>query len=540
MPAGDSPQHPLQALYAQVAGCAERCGAAGIAENIRLTAPPRGQAGDYATQAGFIMAPMLHCSPRNAAEQLAACLAHQSSIDEAVVAGAGFVNLTMSDEWYAAELAYIEAMGDQYGAGGADPAERVLVEFVSANPTGPLTLASGRHAAYGDALTRILAYRGHQVEREYYFNDAGRQIQMLGASVQARARGEAVPEDGYHGEYITELAAQIPHLASMEPGTAEAAAMEILMADIRGTLDRYGVQFDRYFSERDLHTAEGIDAAYDQLRKHDAVYERDGALWLRSSAYGDDQDRVLRRSDGSEGYLMADIAYFRHKRGRGHERCIDILGADHHGHSKKMAAAIAALGDDPSHFENPILQMVNLTEEGNVVKMGKRSGKFVTLAEVIDDIGVDTTRYFMLQRSGDSPIDIDLDLARQESTENPVHYIKYAHARAHSLLQAVASCQSDSLPLLHASEKRLIAECARWEEVVNRAACERAPHMVATYALELSQYFTSFYHECHVANALDAERAFRLRLVGVAKTRIATALDLLGIEAPDYMAKTAE
>jgi arginyl-tRNA synthetase len=321
----------------------------------------------------------------------------------------------------------------------------------------------------------------------------------------------------------------------MEPRAVEEAAMGILMEDIRGTLDRYGVEFDQYFSERELHTPEYIGATYQLLREHDAVYERDGALWLRSSAYGDDKDRVLRRSDGSEGYLMADIAYFRHKRARAHERCIDILGADHHGHTQKMSAAICALGDDPTRFENPILQMVNLTEGGKVVKMGKRSGKFVTLGEVIDDIGVDTTRYFMLQRSGDSPISIDLDLARQESSENPVHYIKYAHARAHSILQAVPASPLRELPRLQPAEKRLIAECARWEEVVNRAGNERAPHMVASYALELSQSFTAFYHECRVADAPEAEQAFRRQLVSVARERIATALDLLGIQAPERM-----
>jgi arginyl-tRNA synthetase len=424
--------------------------------------------------------------------------------------------------------------------------ERVNVEYVSANPTGPLTAASGRHAAYGDALSRLLALAGHEVTREYYFNDAGSQVDRLGASVRARARGEPVPEDGYQGDYVAELAERIPGAAEGDPSELGHQAAGLLMEAIQRTLEAYRVDFDVYFSEARLHAGDPspIDIGYQRLREQGHLYESEGALWLRTTTFGDDKDRVLERSTGAPTYFAADVAYQEDKFRRGFERLIYVLGADHHGYIARLKSITTALGEDPEKVEIPILQFVHVVEGGGRKGMSKRRGDFVTLDELIESIGVDATRWFMISRSHDSTIDLDLELARRQDPENPVYYVQYAHARIASILRRageadVTAALGAAPPAgleLHPSERELIRRLLSFPAEMREAADRRAPHRVATYALELGQAFAAFYRDAPVLNAEDPGlRAFRLQLCVVAQRTLATALTLLGVSAPEHM-----
>ncbi|HUA70864.1 MAG TPA: arginine--tRNA ligase [Solirubrobacteraceae bacterium] len=503
--------------------------------------------GDYSTNAAMLLAPVLSTPPRAIAERIAAELSSTlgDQLDRAEVAGPGFVNLWLSDAWHRRALRSVLDAGEQFGAGGADPAERISVEFVSANPTGPLVAASGRHAAYGDALARILQHQGHSVATEYYFNDAGNQIRLLGASVQARARGEEVPEGGYQGSYVADLAASIPGAAEADLDQVARAAVDILLAQIKATLDRYGVVFDVYFSERTLHegSPSQLQRALALLEQVGHVYHADSAMWLRTTSFGDDKDRVVVRSNGEPTYLAADIAYLENKRERGFERLMVPVGSDHAGYVRAMKAAMAALGGDPDKVELPLLQFVHLVEGGEVFAMSKRRGDFVTLDELLDEIGVDATRYFMLQRSHDRTIELDLDLARKQSRENPVYYIQYAHARIASMLRrfpsgrvdAALAAGWDSVPL-ESQERDLIKKLVAFPGEVAEAAERRAPHRIAGYALELAQDFTAFYEACRVVGATpESVESQRVALSVAARTTIALALQLLGVSAPDAM-----
>ncbi len=504
--------------------------------------------GDYSTNAAMLLAPVLGSSPRVIAEQLRAELIGLlgDDLERAEVAGPGFLNLVLSDAWHRGALRSVVAAGDRFGAGGADPVERISVEFVSANPTGPLVAASGRHAAYGDALSRILEHYGHPVEREYYFNDAGNQIRLLGESVRARARGEDVPEGGYHGSYVAELAAQIPGAAS-EASDSDVArsAVELLLAQIKATLDRYGVVFDVYFSERTLHegSPSPLQRALALLEQVGHVYHSDGAMWLRTTSFGDDKDRVVVRSNGEPTYLAADIAYMENKRERGFERQLVPVGSDHSAYVRAMKAAMEALGGDPDTVELPLLQFVHLVEGGEVSAMSKRRGDFVMLDELLDEIGVDATRYFMLQRSHDRTIELDLDLARKQSRENPVYYIQYAHARIASMLRRFpAGRVSDALGAdwgsvaLADAERDLIKKLVAFPGEIAEAVERRAPHRIAGYALELAQDFTTFYEACKVVGATpEAVESLRVALSVATQTTIALSLGLLGVSAPDAM-----
>ena len=438
------------------------------------------------------------------------------------------------------------AAGDRFGAGGADPAERVLVEFVSANPTGPLVAASGRHAAYGDALARILSHHGHTVSREYYFNDAGNQIRLLGASVRARARGEEVPEGGYQGDYVMELAASIPGAADRDVDELAHDAVEVLLGLIKATLERYGVVYDTFFSERTLHAGSpsGVERALSVLREAGHLYRSDGAEWLRTTDFGDDKDRVVLRSSGEPTYLAADIAYIQNKRERGFERQLLPVGADHHAYVRELKAAMAALGGDPETLEVPLLQFVHLVEGGETAAMSKRRGEFVTLDELLDEIGVDATRFFMLQRSHDRTLDLDLGVARQQSMENPVYYVQYAHARIASMLRklpsgrvaAAGDAASWGSAELHPSERGLIKKLLSLPEEIAEAADRRAPHRIAGYAHELAQEFTAFYRDCKVVGISPASvESFRIALSVAAQRGIALSLSLLGVSAPESM-----
>ena len=404
-----------------------------------LERPRRKGMGDYSSNAAMLLAPVLSAPPREIAERIAAELraALGEELERVEVAGPGFLNLVLTDAWHRRALRSVLDAGDAFGAGGAERPERILIEFVSANPTGPLVAASGRHAAYGDALARILEHHGHAVAREYYFNDAGNQIHLLGESVQARARGEEVPEGGYQGEYVADLAGEIPGAAQGDVDEVAARAVELLLARIKATLERYGVHFGRYFSERTLHAGSPspLEQALAVLERSGQVYRADGALWLRTTSFGDDKDRVVVRSNGQPTYLAADIAYMQNKRDRGYERQLVPVGSDHTAYVREMKAAMAALGGDPDTVELPLLQFVHLISGGEAFAMSKRRGDFVTLDDLLDAIGVDATRFFMLRSSHDRTIDLDVELARRQSRENPVYYVQYAHARIASMLR---------------------------------------------------------------------------------------------------------
>jgi arginyl-tRNA synthetase len=544
-------EEPLTRLAGSVATAAATVSGAAArpATPIRLERTKHESQGDYSTNAGMLLATGLRLSPRVVAERIGAELQNvlAEDLDRAEVAGPGFLNLVMSDAWHRRALASILEADQRMGAGGADPAERIVIEFVSANPTGPLVAASGRHAAYGDALARILAHHGHIVFREYYFNDAGNQIRLLGESVRARARGEEVPEGGYQGEYVAELAASIPGAAEEEVDVLAATAVELLLARIKATLERYGVRFDRFFSERTLHSGSpsAVERTLATLKQAGHTYRADGAAWLRTTTFGDDKDRVVVRSNGEPTYLAADIAYLQDKRERGFERQLVPVGSDHHAYVRELKAAMAALGGDPDAVEIPILQFVHLVAGGEVYAMSKRRGDFVTLDDLLDEIGVDATRFFMLQRSHDRTLELDVELARKQSEENPVYYVQYAHARIASMLRRfsedrVASAVADpgqwGTERLHNSERNLIKKLVAFPDEIAEASLRRAPHRITAYTLELGREFTAFYRDCHVVGATpESVESFRVALSVAAQRTIALSLWLLGVSAPESM-----
>jgi arginyl-tRNA synthetase len=514
-----------------------------------LDRPRRKGLGDYSTNAAMLLAPVLGAPPREIAGRIAGELEGLlgDDLQRVEVAGPGFLNLVLSDGWHERALRWVLDAGERFGAGGAERPERILIEFVSANPTGPLVAASGRHAAYGDALARILEHHGHSVDREYYFNDAGNQIRLLGESVRARARGEEVPEGGYQGDYVAELAASIPGAADADVDELARAAVDLLLAQIKGTLERYGVHFDVFFSERTVHigSPSPLERALAVLEESGHVYRSEGALWLRTTDFGDDKDRVVVRSNGQPTYLAADIAYMQNKRERGFELELVPVGSDHAAYVREMKAAMAALGGDPDTVELPLLQFVHLVEGGEVFAMSKRRGDFVTLDDLLDAIGVDATRFFMLRSSHDRTIELDVELARKQSRENPVYYIQYAHARIASMLRrlpeerasgALAADWGLASTPLEDIERDLIKKLLAFPDEVAEAALRRAPHRITGYALELAQDFTAFYERCRVIGVSpEALESLRVALSAATQRTIALALGLLGVSAPDAM-----
>jgi arginyl-tRNA synthetase len=542
---------PLDDLAATVraAAAAIRGEGAGASGQLKVERSKRDEQGDYSTNAAMLLAPVLSAPPREIAQRIGVELESTlgEDLDHWEVAGPGFVNLFMSDAWQRRALASILAAGDRLGAGGADPAQRILTEFVSANPTGPLVAASGRHAAYGDALARILEYQGHEVWREYYFNDAGGQIRLLGESVRARARGEEVPEGGYQGSYVADLAAEIDGAAELDASVLAARAVELMLQSIKATLVRYGVRFDRFFSERTLHegSPSELEQAMAVVDEAGHTYRHEGAKWLRTTTFGDDKDRVIVRSNGEPTYLAGDIAYLQDKRERGYDRQLMPVGSDHHAYVRELKAAMAALGGDPDTVEVPLVQFVHLVSGGETFAMSKRRGDFVTLDDLLDEIGVDATRFFMLQRSHDRTLDLDVALARKQSRENPVYYVQYAHARIASMLRrlpdsrvssAVSSSAGWGEVELHPAERKLIKKLVSFPDELAEAAERRAPHRIAGFALELAQDFTGFYEQCKVIGAEpESVESFRIALSRAAQRVIATALGLLGVSAPESM-----
>jgi arginyl-tRNA synthetase len=548
VPAPAASADPVSEVAGAVLESAGELAGNGAVATAKLDRPPKAEFGDYSSNAPMLLAPVLREKPRDVAEQLAERVRGRlgGALERAEVAGPGFLNLFMSDEWYRAAVAAAVAADDDYGRGRPETPERVQVEFVSANPTGPPNAATGRHAAYGDSLARILAFAGHDVDREYYVNDVGTQVRRFGESIQARARGEDPPEDGYQGAYVADLAREIDGAADMDVDELARVGLERMVGAMQATLERYRVRYDRFFFESELHAADGVDHALEQLREHGHVYESEGATWLRTSALGDDKDRVLLRSNGETTYFASDIAYHLHKHERGYDRLINVWGADHHGYIGRMKAMWQAFGEDPDTLEILIMQLVNLMEGGRRAQMSKRAGQIVTLDDLIDDIGVDAARFFMLQRSHDTTLDLDLQLAREESQENPVYYVQYAHARIASILrkageervaQALGADLAGSAEVLHPSARALVKRLLELPAEVVTAAERRAPHRMTTYAHDVAQAFSAYYRDVRVVGAAEegGDEDFRIALAVAAKRVIARALDLLGVEAPEHM-----
>jgi arginyl-tRNA synthetase len=532
---------PVSELRGMVIEAAAGLRGDGPPQAANLDRPPRADFGDYSTNAAMLLAPSLGEPPRAIAERLGETLGQQlgGAVEKVEIAGPGFLNLFMTDAWYLDSLARMQEAGEGFGAG--DAGERVQVEFVSANPTGPITVASARHAAYGDSLARILELAGNSVDREYYVNDAGTQVRKFGESIRARARGEE-PEE-YKGEYVAGLAERIPDAADGDADELARRGIELMLEGIEATLERFRVHMDRFFSERSLYESGAVER---ELEKLDGTYESEGALWLRTTALGDDKDRVLRRSTGELAYFAPDIAYHADKLSRAYDHLINVLGPDHHGYVKRLYAAWAALGGDPGAYEIVIMQLVNLFEGGKRAQMSKREGAIVTLDALLDDIGVDAARWYLASRSHDTPIDLDLELARSESQDNPVYYVQYAHARIASILrkagddrvaQALAADLRASAEQFHPSARSLVKRLLEFPEEVREAAARRAPHRMTAYAHETAQEFSAFYRDCRVVGAAEegGDEDVRLAVCVLAKQVLARSLDLLGVEAPDSM-----
>jgi arginyl-tRNA synthetase len=543
---------PVEALHAAVEAAA--AATAGEAPKARptLERPRQADHGDYATNAAMLLAKPMKSAPRDVAAQLAESLtaALGAALDRVEIAGPGFLNLFLSDAWYLDALGHVLSAGDEYGAGGARPFEKVNVEFVSANPTGPLHVGHARNAAYGDGLARLFSFVGHDVTREFYINDFGSQVANFGRSVQARARGEEVPEDGYVGDYVATLALELSDAATRPVDEVGLEAVALMVERAKASLHAFGVEFDIWFSEKSLHETDaegvsGVTHGFEVLAEQGHSFRDDGALWLRTTDFGDDKDRVIERSTGEHTYFASDIAYAQNKRERGFDRMVYVLGADHHGYIGRMRAAFEALGGNPDQLDLLIMQFVHLVRAGERVSMSKRAGEFVTLDDLVEEIGVDAARWFLLNRSHDTTIEVDLELATSETSENPVYYVQYAHARIAAVLrkagdERVADALAEGFPAagieLHPSERALIAKLLAWPSETVEAAERRAVHRIATYALELSQAFSAFYRDCQVVGAEPYElESFRIALSVATQRTIARALDLLGVSAPVEM-----
>ncbi len=515
---------------------------------------PRNRAhGDYATSVALKLAGQAGRPPRQIAQSLADRLAGAPGIAGVEVAGPGFLNITLETAAAGAIVGQIVRAGVSYGDGNALVGRRINLEFVSANPTGPVHIGGARWAAVGDALGRVLSAQGAEVVREYYFNDAGAQIDRFAESLLAAARGRPTPENGYGGAYIAEIAESVlatsPALSELPDDEALAvfahAGTERMFAEIKATLHAFRTDFDVYFHEDSLHSSGAVGAAVSRLKTSGGLYEKDGAWWLRSTSYGDDKDRVVIKSDGNPAYIAGDIAYFLDKRSRGFDLCIYMLGADHHGYISRLKAAAAALDDDPDVVEVLIGQLVNLMSGGQPVRMSKRAGTVITLDDLIEALGVDAARYALIRYSVDTTLDLDLDLWTRQTSDNPVFYVQYAHARLASLARNAAdlgiAVADDYDPALldTPQESELLARLAAFPALLATAAELREPHRVARYLEEVAAAYHKFYDGVRVLPMGDepADAATNARLMLCAATRqvLANGLGILGITAPERM-----
>jgi arginyl-tRNA synthetase len=559
-----------------------------VPAEIPIERPKRPEHGDYATNVALGLAKSAGKPPRALGEAIAKHLRLIGGVDlaEATVAGPGFVNIRFSDDFWQQRLLEIRKAGQGWGRGPAKSSPKLCVEYLSANPTGPLHFAHGRHAAVGDSLTRLLRFAGYDVVREFYLNDAGNQVAMLALSVwsrymeAARAADASVPEivfpeNGYRGDYIRGIARSLlerdgKRWIGAEPPTdiepIKRFAIESCLAMIRGTLGRFDVDFDVWQSERALHEAGDVTATLEVLEQAGFIDRRDNAVWLRTTAlWGDEKDRVVVKSDGLPTYLLADIAYHRKKLARGFDSLCDIWGADHHGHIPRMQAALKALGADPGCLSVILIQMVSLLRDGQPVAMGKREGEFITLDAVVDEVGRDATRFFYLMRRHDTPLEFDLELAKRQSMDNPVYYAQYAHARCASLLRRAAELQAPQLPLTAElarvltlpEEISILRRLSDFPDFLADAAAAREPHRLVQYIQELASEFQSYYtrlQKVHGDSILPQQRqrigdwraswdwrrtAARLAWVEAIRQVLEIALSLLGVSAPNEM-KRAE
>ena len=521
---------------------------------VLLEVPPQKEFGDFASNFAMQSARSLKCNPRIVAQAVIDNL-DCAYVDRAEIAGPGFINFYLKDNWLSDMFANIVKAGENYGNLTAPTKEKIQLEYVSANPTGPLHVGHGRGAAVGSSLANLMKAAGYDVTREYYINDAGNQINNLAASVNARyleAYGIDVefPENGYHGHDIIETAERIKRiygdkfLHMDEDKRIEefrTIALKEKLAALKEDLEAFNVTYDVWFSEQTLHDGNKIKEACDLLTERGYMYEKDGALWLKATEYGDDKDRVVIRDNGVPTYFAADIAYHRNKFERGFDRVINLWGADHHGYIARMKAAVGALGYNPDQLEILILQMVSLYRNGELVKMSKRTGQSVTLNELIEEVGTDAARFFFVMRSIDSQLDFDLTLATEKSNENPVYYIQYAHARICSIFRQLKeagieeAADADYTLLTDPTETELIKKLGEYPELIASAAKERAVHRVAHYVHELAGLFHSFYNQCRILGVDPELQQARIKLVKATQHVLRHALNILGVSAPERM-----
>ena len=531
-------------------------GLSGEPPEVELSTPKQKEFGDFSTNVALALAGRAGRTPREVAQILVDRLPRADFLERVEVAGPGFINFFVTDDWLYDVLREVIARGAGYGR--AEPTGRsVQVEYVSANPTGPLHVGHARNAVIGDAIANVMEAAGWRVEREYYFNDAGRQMELFGASVEARylellGRPAEIPEGGYHGDYVVDIAKSIAEelgdsLADLPPEERRARLLhegaERMLASIKATLARFGVSFDVYFSERELHDAGEVAEAVDRLREAGHAFDADGAVWFRSTEFGDDKDRVLIRANGAPTYFAADCAYLIDKFRRGFDRLIYVWGADHHGDVVRVKGAAKALGFDPDAAEMVLYQFVTLYRSGQLVRMSKRTGDIVTLDELLDEVGADATRFTLLSRSNDSPLDFDIEVVSRQTMENPVYYVQYGHARIASILRHAVERgvplqpveRADLSLLSEEAELDLLRALAEMPRQVREAAELRAPHRLTHFAQELAARFHRFYTECRVVTEDESLTQARLWLCSATKQTIANVLALLGVSAPEAM-----
>ena len=526
-----------------------------IPATIKLERPKDRDHGDYATSIALQLAKPAGKNPRDVAQIICGLLAGTEGISKVEIAGPGFINITLNRANQAELVVTILKATKDYGKGSALAGVRVNLEFISANPTGPLHLGHTRWAAVGDSLGRVLSAAGADVKREFYINDRGNQMDLFGASVEAAALGNPIPEDGYQGAYIADLAKEVvasdASITSLPEGARHPAFREAAYAlqlkDQQRVLDTFGTHFDVWFSERSLHDQGAVEHGLQKLRKQGHVFEEEGAVWLRTTDFGDDKDRVLTKSDGSLTYFSSDTAYYINKRERGFDICIYMLGADHHGYVNRLKAIAACAGDDPEYNIDVLIgQLVKIIEGGEEVKLSKRAGTIITLEELVEKVGVDAARYTLIRYPVDTPMVMDIDILKRNTNENPVYYVQYAHARITAVLRNAADLNIsvdlsafDSSQLVHDRENELLGALAEFPRVVQSAAELRQPHRVARYLEELAGTYHGFYADCRVLPMGDENpsplHTARLLLCASTKQVIKNGLDLLGVSAPERM-----
>lgn len=554
----EQPLHEIESLVREAILAAQDAGDLPSFDlpTLVVDRPQREEHGDYATSAALQLAGTARMVPLRVAQAIASRIPKTDFLAQVEVAEPGFVNFTLDDGWLTRQVDEILAAGESYGNVPLGQGQKVQVEYGSANPTGPLHVGSGRNTVIGDGLANVLEAAGYEVQREYYVNDAGTQVRLFAETLYARyaqalGRDEPIPEDGYRGAYLVELGDEVARQEGerfLEMPRQEAVnalyeiGLEKMLASIEDDLTMLGITYDRWFSERSLYDSGVFDHVLAMLREKDHVAERAGAVWFVSSELGDDKDNVLIRSDGEPGYLASDIAYHYDKFiRRGFDRVINVWGADHQGHVPRMKAAMRAIGVDPDSLVLIVYQLVSLRRGGELVRLSKRTGDIITLREVLEEIGPDAVRFFLLGRAADSQMELDLDLAKEQSSENPVYYVQYAHARTASILryaQGTDFSDGDVSLLGHPAELALIRQMLRLPEVVEKAATSLSPHYLPYYAQDLAGAFHPFYKQCRVVSSVPEDMPLneaRLKLVAAAKIVLARVLALMGVSGPESM-----